>query len=501
VNRQYLSGEAFERLREKAEALIKEGGKETPDLESNDLLRLTHELEVHYIELELQNEELRQAKARIEESEREYSDLYESAPVAYLTLDEKGFIQRANKAAFHMLEGSEGFVLGSSFSWRILTEDIFVYFSLMKQLAFGELQGLVELRLKDGNGETIHVQVVASGEKEETDRKKLYRLALVDVTQRKWMEEELRRSRDELEVRVQERTAELVQAKQALEAEISDRRRAEAILMAREVELKKVNEALKLEIEKRKQFEVALKSSTDKIIQEHNQRKALSRQLVELLEKDRRQVAMALHDHAGQILTALKMDLETIEKHIDSGPALPRLKTAKDKSMELLAFVRNTSAQLRPTTLDTLGLTASVRNLIDNFPTVSRGKIHFHAGNLPKGLGQDVEIALYRIIQESLNNAMKYAHAENIHVNLICKGDHALLLTIEDDGLGFDHTDEPSVPPEPGHLGLTIMRERAVLLGGGFHIESSPGKGTVVMVEVPLGEIRNSVFPEGCEGS
>jgi PAS domain S-box-containing protein len=500
VNRQYLSGEAFERLREKAEALIKEGGKETPDLESNDLLRLTHELEVHYIELELQNEELRQAKAKIEESEREYSDLYESAPVAYLTLDEKGFIQRANQAALRMFEGPEGFVLGSSFSWRILTEDIFVYFSLMKQLTFGELQGLVELRLKDG-GETIHVQVAASGRTEEKDGKKQYRLALVDITQRKWMEEELRRSRDELEVRVQERTAELVQAKQALEAEVSDRRRAEAILMAREVELKKVNEALKLEIEKRKQFEVSLKSSTDKIIQEHNQRKALSGQLVELLEKDRRDVAMALHDHAGQILTTLKMDLETIEKHVDSGPALPRLKTAKDKSMELLAFVRNTSAQLRPTTLDTLGLTASVRNLIDNFPTVSRGKIHFHAGNLPKGLGQEVEIALYRIIQESLNNAIKYAHAENIHVNLICKGDHALLLTIEDDGVGFDHTHDLPAAPEPGHLGLTIMRERAVLLGGDFHIETSPGKGTVVMVEVPLGDIRNSVFPKGCEGS
>jgi PAS domain S-box-containing protein len=489
VNERSLSSEVFERLREKAEALLKEGGRETPDLESNDLLRLTHELEVHYIELELQNEELRQAKARIEESEREYSDLYESAPVAYLTLDEKGFVQRANQAALRMFEGPEGFVLGSSFMSRIHAEDIFVYSSLMKKIVLDRLEGPMELRLRGGNGEMIHVQVAASRKMEETDGKKQYRLALVDITERRWMEEELRRSRDELELRVRERTAELLRAKEMLETEVSERRRAEAILKAHEEELEKLNEALNLEIERRKQFEIALKSSTEKIIQEHNQRKALSGQLVELLEKDRRDVAMALHDHAGQILTTLKMDLEAIEKQVNQGPAYPRLKTAKDKSMALLAFIRDTSMQLRPSTLDTLGLSASVRNLIDNLPTASREKIHFHVGDLPQRLGRDVEIALYRIIQESLNNAIKYAHAENIHINLIRKEEKALLLTIEDDGRGFDQNQDPSPTLQPSHLGLTIMQERTVLLGGSFEIDSSPGNGTVVMVEIPFGQM------------
>jgi two-component system sensor histidine kinase UhpB len=127
-----------------------------------------------------------------------------------------------------------------------------------------------------------------------------------------------------------------------------------------------------------------------------------------------------------------------------------------------------------------------VRNLIDNLSTGSREKIHFHVGDLPRRLGQEVEIALFRIIQESLNNAIKYAHAENIHVNLTRKGESALLLTIEDDGVGFDHTDELPNAREPGHLGLTIMRERAALLGGDCQIETSPGRGTVVMVEVPF---------------
>jgi PAS domain S-box-containing protein len=310
-----------------------------------------------------------------------------------------------------------------------------------------------------------------------------------DITERKRMEGELRKSRDELEVRVRQRTVDLVQAKAMLEAEVTERRRAEASLKVHEEELEKLNEELRSEIQKRKQYEKALKSSTEKIIQEHTHRKALSGQLVDLLEKDRREVAMALHDHAGQILTTLKMDLEAMENKASQTEARLKLKPAKDKATELLAFIRNTSAQLRPSMLDTLGLVASVRNLIDQFPATAREKITFHVGNLPPRMGQDVEIALYRIIQESLTNSLKYAHAENICVNLIRKGEqNVLLLSIEDDGRGFDYTPESSSTPVKGHLGITIMRERAVLLGGDFRVESKPGKGTVVMVEIPFGQ-------------
>jgi PAS domain S-box-containing protein len=209
VSSRFSSSEAFGRLREKAEQLLKEKGIETPDFDKLDLLRLTHELEVYQVELELQNQELRDAKAEIEESRDEFFDLYESAPVAYVTLDEKGIIERANKAAHQMFRGSEQLLLGSSFLLRIHPEDIFVYSSLMKQLAFDQVQGPFGLRLRGGNGEMIHMQAAITGKMEEKDGLKHYRLALVDITERKRMEDELRRSRDELELRVQERTAEL----------------------------------------------------------------------------------------------------------------------------------------------------------------------------------------------------------------------------------------------------------------------------------------------------
>jgi PAS domain S-box-containing protein len=311
--------------------------------------------------------------------------------------------------------------------------------------------------------------------------------AFKDITELVEQREALRHARDGLEVRVRERTADLVQAKGMLEVEVSERRRAEAILKTHEQELEKLNEQLKLEIEKRKAFEKGLRLSTEKIIQEHNFRKALSRQLVELLEKDRRETAMALHDHAGQILTTLKMDLEAIETKVNQRPALLKLKAAKGKTLELLAFMRDISMQLRPSTLDTLGLVASVRNLIDQLQPTTEAKITFHKGDLSKSLGHDIDIAFYRIIQEALTNALKHAHAGNIFVNLISKDKQkGVLLSIEDDGQGFDHAGGASTAPPSGHFGITIMQERAVLLGGDFRIESQPGKGTVVMVEIPF---------------
>jgi PAS domain S-box-containing protein len=359
---------------------------------------------------------------------------------------------------------------------------------LSRSVFQGEVHENVEMGIKSPDGRRHALIVNTAPIKDQTGRVVGAVGAFKDITELIDQKEALRRARDELEVRVQERTAELLLAKSTLEVEVLERRRAEAVLKTHEEELEKLNEQLNLEIEKRKEFERVLKSSTEKIIREHNHRKALSRQLVELLEKDRREVAMALHDHAGQILTTLKMDLEAIENKVSQRPALLKLKAAKSKTLELLAFMRDTSAQLRPSTLDTLGLVAAVRHLIDQLQPTTESKITLHASGLPKSPGHEIEIVLYRIIQEALTNALKYAHAKNIFVNMIRKGKQdTVLLSIEDDGQGFNHSGRSPAGQETDHFGITIMRERAVLLGGDFQIESQPGKGTVVMVEIPFG--------------
>jgi signal transduction histidine kinase len=254
-----------------------------------------------------------------------------------------------------------------------------------------------------------------------------------------------------------------------------------------EESLRRRNEELEAEIAKREKFQKALKASSEKIIRQHEQRKHLSRRLVELLEKDRREVAMFLHDEIGQLLTTLKMDLEIAERRPeDVALVRERLGAAKEKTLEALSSAKQISGQLRPSTLDTLGFLASIRSLISTIEEMADFQVHLFTKGLPERLESEKELALYRIVQESLTNVLKHARASEAFVSLTCR-DGAVRLTVEDDGAGFDYHEMSSgAHLKENPLGITIMRERAVQCDGSFRIESQPGKGTQVMVEIPI---------------
>jgi PAS domain S-box-containing protein len=451
VNRRSLPNETFHRLRKQAEQLVKESKNQTPDIDQEDLVHLVEELEIYHIELELQNEELMRAKDELQASRDEFLDLYESSPVAYVTLDKEGIVERANEAAYRMLKGSGEFLLGSPFLLWVYKEDFSIYFSFMEKLASTKAAGPVVLRLLGKKGEIVHAHLEARPKLDQQTGLKHFRLGIVDITGLKQMEEEIRKARDEREFRVREHTAEL-----------------------------------EVEIEKRKKFEEGLKASTKKIIEEHEQRKYLARRLVDLLEKDRRDVAMMLHDEIGQILASIKMDLEGLETQLEGSPALERLTKAKDKTLEILRIIRNISSELRPTPLETLGLIPSVRSLVEKTEEYASFHVRFYTKGISDRLGSEKEIALYRIVQEALTNAAKHSGADEVFVNLI-RRDAEIVLTVEDNGKGFDYDRVGKIPQSTDSpLGITIMRERATQFGGSFRIESQPGKGTQVMVEIPI---------------
>jgi signal transduction histidine kinase len=196
---------------------------------------------------------------------------------------------------------------------------------------------------------------------------------------------------------------------------------------------------------------------------------------------------MFLHDEIGQILTTLKMDLEVAESRLEeSAFVLEKLSAAKDKALEALSFAKHLSGQLRPSTLETLGLLASIRSLVATVRETADFEVHFFTKGLPEWLESDKELTLYRIVQESLTNVLKHAGAREVFVTLTQR-DGSVVLTVEDDGKGFDDEKlNASDPSETSPLGITIMRERTVHCDGSFRIESQPGKGTQVMVEIPI---------------
>ncbi|MFO8090937.1 MAG: PAS domain S-box protein [Desulfatiglandaceae bacterium] len=242
------------------------------------------------------------------------------------------------------------------------------------------------------------------------------------------------------------------------------------------------------DITEQKRAEIELHRSNEILYKEHMERKQLSRDLINLLEKDRRNFAMELHDQIGQTLTTLKMDLEmAIEKVGSAEGILERLESARRKAVTSIREVKGIAAGLRPSVLDDLGLVAAVNELCENLRCQGWLNLHLFTKNIPGRMNPETELAAYRIIQEGITNAIKHSGAKEIYVNLVRRGS-VILIGVEDNGTGFD-LDEVmrSVRGNRRALGLLIMEERAVQLGGRFSVEPGLGQGTHLSAEIPVG--------------
>jgi signal transduction histidine kinase len=164
----------------------------------------------------------------------------------------------------------------------------------------------------------------------------------------------------------------------------------------------------------------------------------------------------------------------------DGAQARPQLEKVRDLARDALQEMRSLIFELRPAELEADGLVATLRKHIDVLQRVRRVEIELDVRG-ERRLAPDVEQGLFRIAQEALNNALKHAAPHRIGIGIDLAGG-STKLTVRDDGIGFD----PSSPQATSkRLGLTSMRERAEALGGELRIESSPGGGTTVCVEVP----------------
>jgi len=219
-----------------------------------------------------------------------------------------------------------------------------------------------------------------------------------------------------------------------------------------------------------------------------------TRQLEELVhraltvqEDERRRVAMELHDETAQALTAVAMRIDAIAREGErtESEAAGELREAHQMVGLTLEGVRRMINALGPAALERRGVGAALRAYTEEFLGRFGVEIRF---DLPAGrrrLPEDVELALYRIGQEALNNAVAHAEASRIEVSLVVEGRHATL-TVSDDGIGFQPASAVEVRSGSRGLGIAGMRERARLIGGSLELRSSPGAGTTVVVTVPV---------------
>jgi PAS domain S-box-containing protein len=231
------------------------------------------------------------------------------------------------------------------------------------------------------------------------------------------------------------------------------------------------------------------KLGEESLVLQREQLRALAERLQWVREDDRKRVARDLHDQIGQILTAIKMDMTWMTRHLPESEdaVLARLKESIQLINDGVKAVRTICSGLRPGVLDDLGLAAAIEWQASEF--ASRNGILCQVSVPPVDLHLDGDraTATFRIFQECMTNVIRHAQAKSVRVALVQEEEN-ILLVVEDDGIGFS---ESGLSNTLGSLGLLGMKERAQFCGGDVQISSSPGKGTTVTVRVPVDTPRD----------
>lgn len=381
-------------------------------------------------QLTRQSKQLLRAQSELADARNRYAALYDLAPIGYLTLDHQGVIIEANLAAGFLCDQPRGYLIGLALMSVVKADD------------------RDQLRLFTDQARIAAGGLVAADLTLNTRSRRTVRL--------------LGRS-----VRTPEGLAQVLTAMIDVTAE---KQLAADKAYAYEAEQRKSDDLAS---------EVAQRIATEERV------KALLERLVNVQEEERRRLALNLHDHLGQQLTALRLTLSTLRdargdaERTRQFDAVEQIVSQLDRDVDFLAW------ELRPPALDDVGLEAALAEFVRQWSSATGvvAELHESAKGGPR-LSPDIESHLYRIVQEALNNVSKHAQASHVSVILERRVDETRVI-IEDDGTGFQLADE-LMRIKRGSMGLTGIRERVALIGGDFELESAPGKGTTLFVRIPL---------------
>jgi len=209
--------------------------------------------------------------------------------------------------------------------------------------------------------------------------------------------------------------------------------------------------------------------------------------IINAQESERRRVARDLHDSVNQILSSVKFRMESIEertKRKDKGlkEVVASAKVSLEKAMH---EVRRISQNLRPSELDDLGVIPAVRSMCEDFAEVTKVDVDLKFVRFPKKVSPEIEVTMYRIIQEALSNVAKHSEATRLMIR--CARDHShITMKIKDNGKGADEHELTANPSKNSGMGLLNMKERAAYVGGTVSVHSSPKRGMEISVQLPL---------------
>jgi PAS domain S-box-containing protein len=434
-------------LRRRAEArLNKKPGNQTQPQTDADTKRLLHELQVHQIELEMQNAELREARDEGESQLERYTDLYDFAPVGYYSVDEQGLILDVNLTGAALLGVERSRLINRRLLAFVTPKSLMILQTFLKKVFAGPEKQVCVVSLLNEQGATFWADLQGTTADVIKGAKKWCRVVVSDLTTLKQAEEVLQRMEG----------------------------------------LASANRELKLEIVHREMAEVALKKSEADALLMQEQLRHVSHQLLLSQEEERKRISRELHDEIVQTLVGINVHLAslTMKDPVDLEELKVRISQTQRLVEKSVEIVHRFARELRPTVLDDLGLIPALQSFIKEFTLRTKIRIQFTAFADVEQLNSTQRTMLYRVAQSALANVDKHACAHNVTVT-IRKSENAICLEIHDDGKSFE-VERVLFAKRHKRLGLLGSRERVEIVGGKFSIESSPKKGTTIRAEVPI---------------
>ena len=443
-----------EALRERAEQYRASGssGNSGP-MDPMNAQRLLQELEIHQIELEMQNRELQQARNEAEIAQEIYRDLYDFAPVGYFTLSREGNVLMANLTGATLLGLERNSLIGRPFPQWITPQNHEDFEQYLSSVFNGEDPVSIELELRRQDNETFIASLKASKGTEDRD----CRIMVTDITRRKAGEEADRLLKIS------------TQSNRKLEAEVLHRHAVEGTLESA-----------------RKKLKTSLEKS-------EKQRKLLlnlSHALLHAQEKERKRISRELHDRIVQSLVAIQYEFEVLAR--ESEDRFPGLQHQITRTQEILEgsidLVHGFAFDLRPSALDNLGLGPTLQAFADRFQETNDISVELDLfENLAK-IGPTERTMLFRVVQEAFNNVSTHAQARNVRLSIV-EENEGIRMEVTDNGIGMD-PDASDSPSGDGRLGMIGMRERVEMLDGTLRILSKKGEYTTIRVVMPFGNAQ-----------
>jgi PAS domain S-box-containing protein len=416
-------------LRRRAEKLVAKPAKEPATSEAR---RLLHELDVHQIELEMQNAELRLARDESEALLEKYTELYDFAPVGYFTLAADGTIRLANLTGAAMVGVNRSQLNGRSFSMLVASGQRTGFKAFLKRVFAAEEKVCEEFGLANLKRASRIVTIEARRGSDGQDCSAM----VVDITGSK------------LAVEMSQRNAKLKQ-------EIVHRQRVEEDLRANRLEQSRL-----------------LRQSRS----QQKQLRDLSHRMLDAQEEERKRISRELHDVITQTLVGINVHLAVLSQGATALPKSLQKQIDYTQSLVLKAvqIVHRFARDLRPAMLDDLGLIPALQAYMKQFLAKTGIRVSLQAHKEIDQSPAKVRTVLYRIAQEALTNVARHAKAGRVEIGIEVQ-EKTILMTIRDDGQGFV-VGGTAATKKKRRLGLVGMKERAEMIGGTFQVESAPGR-------------------------